>query len=166
MKSAENAINCIKIFSVRIVLLTNMWSNRKINKLIIKRCLCAFLLLFITVATSYAQVRTEPKPPKRTSLEEEKAREQTRWMYKNLTLGSDQYEKVNEINLTYAFQYDSLDAIRSKAAREDGKLKIKQNKEAQIKAVLTPDQYKQYVVHKEKQVSQKKSPFSGTYFGK
>ncbi len=131
-----------------------------------KRCSSVFLLLFMTLATSYAQVRTEPKPPKRTSIEEEKAREQTRWMYKNLTLGTDQYDKVNEINLTYAFQCDSLDRVKSKGAREEGRNKIKQNKEAQIKAVLTPDQFKQYVAHKEKQVSQKKSPFSGSYFGK
>ena len=133
--------------------------------LVIKR-FSIILLLLVTAFTSFSQVRTEPKPPRRTSIEEEKAREQTRWMYKNLTLDVEQYEKINEINLTYAFQSDSLDGVRSKPSREDGKRKIKQSKDSQIKSVLNPEQYKQYVAHKEKQTAQKKSPFSGTYFGK
>ena len=130
------------------------------------RCCCIALLLFLCQVPLSAQIRTEPRTIKRTSVEEEKAREQTRWMYKNLTLAPDQYDKVNEINLTYAFQADSLDHIKSKAVREDGKVKIRQTKDTQIKTVLSPEQYKQYVAHKEKQTAQKKSPFSGTYFGK
>ncbi len=134
--------------------------------MVLMKCLCIALVMLLSNSTVLAQIRVEPKPAKKASVEEEKAREQTRWMYKNLTLEAEQYEKINEINLTYAFQSDSLDNVRSKAARNDGKAKIKLVKEEQIKAVLTPEQYKLYVAHKEKQTSQKKSPFSGTYFGK
>jgi hypothetical protein len=143
-----------------------MWYNVKIGKLLLMKCIGIALFMLLCIAPVFSQIRVEPKPPKKASVEEEKAREQTRWMYKNLTLEAEQYEKINEINLTYAFQSDSLDNVRSKAARNDGKAKIKLVKEEQIKSVLTPEQYKLYVAHKEKQTSQKKSPFSGTYFGK
>lgn len=138
--------------------------NKKRTGLVLKKCVCMFFLLFIFFNIT-AQIRTEPKPPKKVSLEEERAREQTRWMYRNLSLEPDQYEKVNEVNLTYAFKADSLDKVRDKALRNDGKAKIKQSKEVQIKTILSPDQYKQYAAHKDKQTAQKKSPFSGTYLG-
>jgi hypothetical protein len=143
-----------------------MLHKGKIDGWLLMRGLLLVMLLFVSFPTVFSQIRTEPKPPKKTSIEEEKARVQTRWMYKNLTLGPDQYEKINEINLTYAYQSDSIDSIKNKAKRTDSKEKIKLVKDTKIKEVLTPEQYKQYVAHKEKQTSQKKSPFSGTYFGK
>ncbi len=112
-----------------------------------------------------AQVRLEPKPPVKRSVEEEKAREQTRWMYKNLSLETAQYEKINAINLSFAFKSDSLDRIKNKVVRAEEKTKIKQAKEEQIKKTLTEEQYKQFTAHREKQTSQKKSPFTGTYLG-
>ncbi|MBC7553073.1 MAG: hypothetical protein H7257_03745 [Taibaiella sp.] len=127
-------------------------------------CSCLVLLLCLTLPV-VAQVRNESAPPKHVSMEEENARAQTRWMYKNLSLEAEQYEQVNEINLTYAYKFDSIEKLKSKAAKTSAKNRIKQTKEARIKAVLTPDQYLQYVAHKEKQASQKKSPFSGSYLG-
>ncbi len=140
-----------------------MGIKRKINNSRIVICITIILLCFTFPAVG--QVRIEPKPPVKRSVEEEKAREQTRWMYKNLSLESDQYEKINNINLSYAFKSDSLDHIKNKLVRTEGKLKIKQSKEEQIKKTLTEEQYKQFTAHREKQTSQKKSPFTGTYLG-
>lgn len=128
---------------------------------------CIGLLILMPSGGVIAQIRTEPKvTPVKVSVEVEKAREQTKWMYRNLTLNTDQYEAVNEINLTYAYKFDSIEKLKSKAAQNDAKVKIRTDKEARIKSVLSPEQFTQFIAHKEKQTSQKKSPFSGTYFGK
>ncbi len=127
-----------------------------------------FIMLLSSSLVAVAQVRNEPGEKKATirrSVEEEKAREQTRWMYKNLSLETSQYEKINAINLAYAYKSDSLDKVKDKVAKKDGKLKIKQNKEEEIKKTLTEEQYKQFTAHREKQTFQKKSPFTGTYLG-
>ncbi len=113
-----------------------------------------------------AQVRKEPlgKPMRRT-VEEEKAREQTRWMFKNLSLDLDQYDKVNAINLQYAAKFDSVDKIKSPNLKTEATTKLKKSKEEEIKKVLTEQQFKQYIAHRAKQSTQKKSPFTGTYLG-
>lgn len=144
-----------------------MWHNRSVGRIVKMWGVCICLLILTSPGSVIAQIRTEPKAaPVKVSVEVEKAREQTKWMYRNLTLNTDQYEAVNEINLTYAYKFDSIEKLKSKSAKSDAKLKIRSDKEARIKSVLTPEQFTQFVAHKEKQTSQKKSPFSGTYFGK
>ena len=123
----------------------------------------AIVLLFAVSLQVSAQIRMEPPPPpKKVTTEEEKARQQSRWMNKNLDLELEQYMKVNNINLTYARRLDSLNKLPGKG-RGDYAVKMKTTKEAELKAVLTPDQYKIYIEHREKPTTQKKSPFLSTY---
>jgi len=124
------------------------------------------LLVSMPLGSAFSQIRGEPDPAPvahKPTTEEEKAREQTRWMHKNLDLELDQFMQVNNINLTYARKLDSLEKLTDKKIRNDYRQQLKAQKEQEIKTVLTPDQYKQYVAHKEKQVTLKKSPFAGTY---
>ena len=126
----------------------------------------AIVLLLVFSGPVHAQIRMEPAPPpKKVTSEEEKARQQTRWMNKNLDLQLEQYMKVNSINLTYAYRLDSLDRVAgNKHANVEYKAKMKETKEAELKNVLTADQYKQYQEHKEKPAVVKKSPFAaGSY---
>ncbi len=125
----------------------------------------AIIFSFCFHNTVFAQIRIEPKPPVKRSVEVEKAREQTRWMYKNLSLEPDQYEKVSATNLLYAYKSDSVEKIKSKDLKTQSLKILKESKEDQMKKILTEQQYKQYIAHKEKQTSQKKSPFTGTYLG-
>ena len=108
-------------------------------------------------------MRKEPPVKVKVSVEEDKAREQTRWMYKNLNLAADQYEKVNEINLTYAFKIDSVEKLKLNNLKKDARNKLKLAKEARLREVLTPEQYNLFLKHKNIEQKQTKSPFSGPY---
>ena len=124
------------------------------------------ILVSLPLGSAYSQIRGEPDPVNVThkpTTEEEKAREQTRWMHRNLELELEQFMQVNNINLTYAHKLDSLDKLADRKLKSEYRQQLKAKKDQEIKMVLTPEQYKQYIAHKEKQVTLKKSPFAGTY---
>ena len=141
-----------------------MRSNLAVNRYLAEKCI-AICLVLITSFPIFLQAQVAPAPSKvrKSSVEDEKAREQTRWMYKNLSLERDQYEKVNVANLYYAKKLDSLEKLKDKALKNTYKQKVKQERDAAIKGVLTSEQYKQYLLHKDKQTAPHKSPFTGTY---
>ena len=155
----------IVIFLTEIQQLTNMKQTIYTLKHFMTKKLAIVCIGVFFAGGIHAQVRVEPKPAPKRSVENEKAREQTRWMYKNLSLNTEQYEKVNDINLLYAHKCDSIDKISSTALKNGYKQQLKKEKENQLKLALTEQQFAQYSLHKDKQTSQKKSPFTGTYLG-
>ena len=108
---------------------------------------------------SFAQVRGDAESPK-TKECEEKGRDETRWMTKNLYLSTDQYDRVKNLNLYYSCLMDNLSRMPDKSIASKKKGEIIKNKEAEFKAVLSQEQFDQYKNRKEKKVIQKKSAFS------
>lgn len=93
---------------------------------------------------------------------EEKAKDETRWMTKNLYLNTEQYDKVKNLNLYYTCLMDGLTHVTDKVQLSKKKSEIIKNKEAEFKAVLSQEQFEQYKTRKEKVIVEKKSPFSGS----
>lgn len=78
---------------------------------------------------------------------EEKAQKQTEWMKKDLGLNETQAKQVSEINLKYAKEAEARKAahkaeqVKNKEARKAEHDAHKAKKEAELKKVLTPEQY-------------------------
>jgi len=77
---------------------------------------------------------------------EQKAENQTRWMQKNLGLTQDQNKKVYDIILYYAQQADNANASAGQAKKAE-KLEVKRDKDTELRAVLTGEQYQKYQAH-------------------
>ena len=120
----------------------------------------AIAILLISPSV-FAQTKGE-KEPDRNRQCEEKGKDETRWMTKNLYLSSAQYDKVMDLNLYYSCLMDGLNHSADKATASKKKGEIIKNKEAEFKAVLSKEQFEQYKSRKEKKVVEKKSPFSGS----
>ncbi len=117
-----------------------------------------FILLYLPVFV-FSQVRMEKENDK-PRICEEKAKDETRWMTKNLYLSADQYDKVQTLNLYYTCLMESLNHLNDKGVITKKRSELIKNKDAEFKAVLSQEQYEQYKNHKEKKIEQKKSPFS------
>lgn len=79
----------------------------------------------------------------------ERAQNQTRMMQKNLGLTDDQNKKVYDIILKYAQQADNA---RNEAPGRDRRQEMKEiqnNKEADLKAVLTGEQFQKYQAYQQ-----------------
>jgi len=109
-----------------------------------------FALLFIGINSSYAQFKAdnlteEQKEEIKKNLEEHAAA---------LNLSEDQWPKFEEITKKYAKQ---MIAVKDSGARRMSKYKkvksIRKNKDAEMKTLLSKDQYKVYL---EKQEEMKK----------
>ena len=107
----------------------------------------------------FSQVRLERENDK-PRVCEEKAKDETRWMTKNLYLSADQYDKVQTLNLYYTCLMESLNHLSDKEVINKKKSELLKNKDAEFKAVLSQEQFEQYKNRKEKKVEPKKSPFS------
>ena len=119
-------------------------------------------VLLISPMFSFSQVRSEEKEPGKISKQcEEKAKDETRWMTRNLYLSTEQYDKVKEMNLYYTCLMDGLTRLSDKVALNKKKGEIIKSKEAEFKSVLSQEQFEQYKNRREKKVVEKKSPFSG-----
>ncbi len=121
----------------------------------------AIAILLISSRPVFAQLRAE-KQPEHNKQCEEKGKNETRWMTKNLYLSSDQYDKVMDLNLYYSCLMDGLNHSADKVAISKKKGEIIKNKEAEFKSVLSKEQFEQYKSRKENKVIEKKSPFSGS----
>ena len=119
----------------------------------------AIFILLIFPCLVHSQVRQE-KAYEKPRLCEEKAKDETMWMIKNLYLNADQYGKVQSLNLYYSCLLESLTHLSDKWAISKKKTELLKNKDAEFRAVLSEQQYEQYKTHKEKKIEQKKSPFS------
>ena len=121
----------------------------------------AIFILLISPSFVFSQVRLERETEK-PRVCEEKAKDETRWMTKNLYLSADQYDKVQSLNLYYSCLMESLNHLSDKWVVSKKKSELIKSKDAEFRAVLSQEQYEQYKNHKEKKIEQKKSPFSGS----
>jgi hypothetical protein len=73
---------------------------------------------------------------------QEKAQKLTDWMKTNLKLTDDQVAKVQPINLKYAQKMaDTKNSSQDQKAKMDAMKADEEAKDAELKAVLTPEQY-------------------------
>ncbi len=133
-----------------------------INKILYRVVVYVTVILFLLISPAFvfSQVRLEKENDK-PRMCEEKAKDETRWMTKNLYLNADQYDRVESLNLYYSCLLESINQLSDKGLVSKRKLELIKNKDAEFKAILSEEQYQQYKDHKEKKVEQKKSPFSG-----
>lgn len=110
-----------------------------------KRILIGTALALLTLGAAQAQNKDRGTP-------EERAKVHTERMVKNLGLDADQTAKVEAINLKYAQKGDDFKAER-KADSEGMKGKgqtMWNERMAELKAVLTPEQYQKLEAAQEK----------------
>jgi Spy/CpxP family protein refolding chaperone len=93
--------------------------------------------LLIAIAASAQNAPAKGKKAPKTP--EEKAKKQTEWMKKDLQLTDDQAQQIEDINLKYAKKAET----RREALKTEHE-KFKAEKEADLKKVLTPDQYAKF----------------------
>ena len=119
----------------------NQFTNNYLNMKITKRILPTVLMLALGCFALQAQ-RTNERP----SMEPEKmAEKQTARMTEELSLDVQQAEKVNAINLKYAQQQKGK-MEQAKTERENRRADLQKThdaKMAELKQVLTPEQYAQ-----------------------
>ena len=102
-----------------------------------KIMLFSFLLvpLLTLVLSVSAQEKQHMNP-------QEKAQKLTDWMKTNLKLTDDQVAKVQPINLKYAQKMaDTKNSTQDQKAKMDAMKADEEAKDAELKAVLTPEQY-------------------------
>ncbi|MGV3638224.1 MAG: hypothetical protein ACO1NQ_11345 [Flavobacteriales bacterium] len=108
-----------------------------------KKLMIIAALASMTVAAQ-AQEKARKTP-------EERAKARTERMTKELSLSPEQQAKVEAINLKYA---DQVEAVRAeheaeRTAKRDAAKAMHDAHDAEMKAVLTPDQYTKWVAQKE-----------------
>ncbi len=95
------------------------------------------------IANSYSQEKTIPPAADR-------AAKLTEWMKTNLQLTTDQVTPVQEINLKYA---NKMDDLRKSAKGRRAKMQTMKSdnkaKDAELKKILTADQFKTYLAKKD-----------------
>ena len=99
------------------------------------------LSMLIVSVSSFARQQM----PQRSA--EERAQRQTQWMQKNLGLTEEQNKKVYSILLYHANQADDVKTMQPGGEKRAEAKDIKRNKDADLKAVLSPDQYNKYQQH-------------------
>jgi hypothetical protein len=106
-------------------------------------CICILITLLFTVNIIWAQKKTSSTP-------EERATRITEWMKTNLQLNNDQATQVQNINLKYANKTQGLQT--QSMSRKQKMQTLKDNdkaKDAELKNVLTADQYSAYQAKKD-----------------
>ena len=101
----------------------------------------ALSLCMFVGSSAFAQDQMPPKTP------EERAQHQTMWMQKNLKLTEAQHKKVYDIILYYARQNENTKAQRPGAQKKAEKQAIMKDKDTDLRAVLTGQQYDMYQQH-------------------
>jgi periplasmic protein CpxP/Spy len=81
----------------------------------------------------------EGKKDKKTP--EERAQHRTEWMTKELGLSAEQIAKVNPVNITYARAMSEVGAMQDEAAKKTRTKALRDKRDADLKAILTPDQF-------------------------
>jgi Spy/CpxP family protein refolding chaperone len=88
---------------------------------------------------------------------EARASKMTEWMKSNLNLTADQVGKVQDLNMKYAVKMDSLkNSNMDKQNRFDVMKSEGEAKDAEMKSILTADQYKTYQEKKQEMKSKYK----------
>lgn len=109
----------------------------------IKQILCVAMMAFMFTA-AFAQKTKSPKSPN------DRAKAMTGWMKTNLKLNDEQAAKVLSINQKYASMNQELQGGSQSKMEKMKTFKANEKaKDAELKGVLTPDQYAQYQAKKE-----------------
>lgn len=102
-------------------------------------CLCLIIALKANAQDAKDVKNLKDKTPA------QRAQYQTGLMKSKLTLDSIQLVKVQAINLKYARQFDKiLKSDDAKMSRIKQAMSLQKTKDAELKAVFTASQYKQY----------------------
>jgi len=115
------------------------------NKLIVSS------LLILLGFGSYAQNAQTDQTKAKTRTPEQRAEHLTNWMNKKLTLTADQKAKIYDVNLKYAKMNQetrSNDADDKKSMHQELKAN-ETEREAEFKAILTPDQLQAFQTAKQ-----------------
>ncbi|KAA2239694.1 hypothetical protein F0L74_26240 [Chitinophaga agrisoli] len=103
----------------------------------------SFFMLLLALAP--AAVSAQAKQNFKNSTPEQRAEKQSEFLGTQLQLNDAQREKVNAINLKYSKQMDGvMKGNGTRISKLKSARKLNQDKEAEYKAILTPDQIKQY----------------------
>ena len=106
-------------------------------------CFIALIASLSVFGNSYSQNKEIPPASDR-------AEKLTEWMKANLKLTAEQVAPVQEINLKYA---NKMDDLRKSSQGRRGKMqtlkKDNKAKDAELKKILTADQFKTYLAKKE-----------------
>ncbi len=102
-------------------------------------------LFVLLLALAPVALNAQAKQNFKNSTPEQRAEKQSEFLGTNLKLDNAQREKVNAINLKYAKQMDAvMKGNGPRISKLKSARKLNQEKEAEYKTVLTPDQLKQY----------------------
>lgn len=105
-------------------------------------------LLFLPLLLIFASLRAQDKASMPTP--EERATKMTDWMKSTLQLNDTQLSQVQAINLKYANKrQDMMNNSQSKKDKMDAWKADETAKDAELKGVLTDDQYKTYLAKKD-----------------
>ena len=98
-----------------------------------------FSFLLVPLLSLVLSVNAQDKQPMNP---QEKAQKLTDWMKTSLKLTDDQVAKVQPINLKYAQKMaDTKNSTQDQKAKMDAMKADEEAKDAELKAVLTPEQY-------------------------
>jgi len=115
-----------------------------------KIAMLSFLL--VPLLTLVLRVSAQDHP---TMTPEDKAAKVTDWMKTNLKLTDDQVSKVQPINLKYAQKWaDMKNGTEDKKAKMDAMKADEAAKDAELKAVLTPEQFSTWQTKKDEMKKQ------------
>ncbi len=106
-------------------------------RIIAKRAVVSAAILISTAA--FGQQQMQDRSP------EQRAQRQMKWMQANLALTSDQNDKAYNILLKYASEADNAKTGGQRGARKE----IQADKDAELKGILTGNQYQLYAAHME-----------------
>ena len=113
--------------------------------------------LFVSFGSDAQQM--QPRSPK------DRAERQAGWMNKNLALTEEQNKEVYDILLKYATQADETRSAARGPEKRAERQGIQKDREADLKAVLTGEQFQKYQAHeqemKEKMIERRQMRMEG-----
>jgi len=104
------------------------------------------LSLVLACVCTLAMAQNSQTPSDQMQSADVRASKMTEWMKTNLNLTGDQVNKVQEINMKYAMRMDSLKKTIGDIQDRSVGIKTESDaKEAELKTVLNPQQFKTYL---------------------
>jgi protein CpxP len=101
-------------------------------------------LMLISITTVYAQGNHSEMGGGKPS-PEDRAKRQTEMMKENLSITDAQEPRISAINLKYAKKMEDVRKVADTAAQRKAAENLNKQKEGELKAVLTADQFKSYL---------------------
>jgi hypothetical protein len=115
-----------------------------------KMKLTMLLVVFVFAALNMVKAQEKMEEIMRETTPEQRAALQTSYMKENLALAEDQTPKVQEINLKYARKMqDAYNSTERKFQKLKQMKSINQQKDGEMKNVLSAEQYETYEKNKE-----------------